>query len=100
MRAGRSDAYGKRDWIDPESTPRAGERGTRHCRSVEEYAIALHVDPKFLADTDPFIRRELQWLCLTCSNKKRCEHELAKGTATNHFPEFCPNAVSIDELLE
>src|SRR5262245_58861248 len=41
----------------------------------------------------------MKWLCITCNNKKRCEHELAKGTATEHFHEFCPNAVSIDELL-
>jgi hypothetical protein len=62
--------------------------------------VALHVDPKVLADMDPLIMRELQWLCITCSNKKRCEHELAKGTATKHFREFCPNAVSLDELFD
>ena len=44
--------------------------------------------------------RELKWLCITCSNKKRCEHELVKGTAPEHFREFCPNAVSLDELLD
>jgi hypothetical protein len=25
---------------------------------------------------------------------------LAKGTATEHFREFCPNAVSLDELFD
>ena len=62
--------------------------------------VALRVDPKVLADMDPLIRRELQWLCTTCSNKKRCEHELAKGTATEHFREFCANAVSLDALFD
>ena len=62
--------------------------------------VALRVDPKILADLDPLIWRELQWLCITCSNKKRCEHELAKGTATEHFREFCPNAVSLDALSD
>jgi hypothetical protein len=62
--------------------------------------VALHVDPKILADMDPLIMRELKWLCITCSNKKRCKHELAMGTATEHFREFCPNAVSLDELLD
>lgn len=60
---------------------------------------ALHVDPKVIADLDPLVMRELKWLCITCSNKKRCQHELAKGTATEHFREFCPNAMSLDELL-
>ena len=67
---------------------------------LKNMLVALHVDPKVVANTDPFIRQELQWLCLTCTNKKRCEHELAKGTATDHFREFCPNAVSIDELFD
>jgi hypothetical protein len=62
--------------------------------------VALHVDPKMIADMDPLVVREMKWLCITCNNKKRCEHELAKGTATEHFYEFCPNAVSIDELLD
>ena len=61
---------------------------------------ALHVDPKVLADLDPLIMRELKWLCITCGARKRCAHELAKGTATEHFREFCPNAVSLDELLD
>ena len=62
--------------------------------------VALRVDPKVLADMDPLIRRELQWLCITCSNKKRCEHELDKGTAAEHFREYCPNAVSIDARFD
>jgi hypothetical protein len=49
---------------------------------------------------DPLVMREMNWLCIKCGNKRRCEHELAKGTATEHFHEFCPNAVSIDELLD
>jgi hypothetical protein len=67
---------------------------------LKSMLVALHVDTKVLADLDPLIMRELQWLCITCSNKKRCKHELAKGTATQHFREFCPNAVSLDELLD
>jgi hypothetical protein len=62
--------------------------------------MALHVDRQIIADMDPLVMREMQWLCVTCSNKNRCEHELAKGTATEHFREFCPNAVSINELLD
>ena len=61
---------------------------------------ALRVDPKVLADLDPLIMRELKWLCITCGARKRCARELAKGTATEHFREYCPNAVSLDELLD
>jgi|SRR5262245_57151303 len=62
--------------------------------------VALHVDPKVIADLDPLVMRELKWLCITCSSKKRCAHELAKGTSAENFHEFCPNAMSLDELLD
>ena len=62
--------------------------------------VALQVDAKAITDMNPLIMRQLRWLCITCDNKKRCEHEFAKGTATEHFREFCPNTVAIDGLLD
>jgi hypothetical protein len=75
-------------------------KGPGDAKLLKTMLVALHVDPRILADMDPLIMRELKWLCITCSNKKRCEHELAMGTATEHFRQFCPNAVSLDELLD
>jgi hypothetical protein len=75
-------------------------KGPDSANLLERMLVELHVDPKIIADIDPLVMREMQWLCITCNNKKRCEHELAKGTASEHFHEFCPNAVSIDELLD
>ena len=66
---------------------------------LKRMLVALRVDPKVLADIDLLVMRELQWLCITCDNKKRCKRELVQGTAAEHFREFCPNAVSLDELL-
>jgi len=74
-------------------------KGHGNANLLKSMLVALHVDPKVIADMDPLVMRELKWLCITCSNKKRCEHELAKGTAAEHFREFCPNAVSLDELF-
>ena len=75
-------------------------KGPDSANLLKRMLVALHVDPKIIADMDPLVMREMQWLCITCNNKKRCEHELAKGTATEHFQEFCPNAVSIEEVLD
>ena len=75
-------------------------KGHGNANLLKSMLVALHVDPKVIADMDPLVMRELKWLCITCSNKKRCEHELAKGTAEEHFREFCPNAVSLDELFD
>jgi hypothetical protein len=75
-------------------------KGPDSANLLKRMLIALHVDRQIIADMDPLVMREMQWLCITCSNKNRCEHELAKGTAIKNFHEFCPNAVSIDELLD
>ena len=75
-------------------------KGHGNANLLKSMLVALHVDPKVIADMDPLVMRELKWLCITCSNKKRCENELAKGTAAEHFREFCPNAVSLDELFD
>ena len=86
--------------VTPSQLQELASKGPGNANLLKTMLVALQVDPKVLADMDPLIMRELKWLCITCSNKKRCEHELAMGTATEHFREFCPNAVSLDELLD
>ena len=86
--------------VTPSQLHELVSKGPGTANLLKTMLVALHVDPKVLADMDPLIMRELRWLCVTCSNKKRCEHELARGTAAKHFREFCPNAVSLVELLD
>jgi len=62
--------------------------------------VALKVDPDALEKADPYVMRDLQRLCTTCGTKKRCEHELARGTAGQNFREFCPNAFTLDVILD
>ena len=86
--------------VTPSQLHELVSRGPGATNLLKTMLVELHVDSKVLADMDPLVMRELQWLCITCNNKKRCERELANGTATEHFREFCPNAVSLDELLD
>jgi hypothetical protein len=86
--------------VTPSQLHELVSKGPGTANLLKTMLLALHVDPKVLADMDPLVMRELQWLCITCNDKKRCERELANGTATEHFREFCPNAVSLDELLD
>lgn len=60
---------------------------------------ALGVDPVALAEKDPLVMRDLQRLCTTCGHKGRCAHELADGTARDHFHAFCPNSYTLDALF-
>lgn len=85
--------------VTPDQLHEMASKGPGNADLLKSMLVALGVDPTVLAEMDPLVVRELKWLCITCSNKQRCEHELAKGTAAEHFREFCPNAVSLVELL-
>lgn len=67
---------------------------------LQKMLVALSVDPKVLAESEPALMRDLQRLCIVCGQKGRCQHELAQGTAAEHFHEFCPNAYSLDALFD
>ena len=75
-------------------------KGSRSADVLQKLLLALSVDPKALAKNDPALMRDLQRLCIVCSHKGRCQHELAKGTTAEHFREFCPNAYTLDALLK
>jgi len=67
---------------------------------LQKMLVALDVDPEALTKSNPAVMRDLQRLCISCSHKSRCQHELAAGTAAEHFHEFCPNAFTLDALFK
>jgi Family of unknown function (DUF6455) len=75
-------------------------KGPRSADVLQKMLLALSVDPQALAKNDPAVMRDLQRLCIVCSQKGRCQHELAQGTAAEHFREFCPNAYTLDALFK
>jgi Family of unknown function (DUF6455) len=75
-------------------------KGPHAADLVQKMLVALNVDPKAIANSNPLVMRDLQRLCINCNDKKRCASELNKGTAAEHFHEFCPNALTLDALFE
>jgi hypothetical protein len=75
-------------------------KGPGAAELLEKMLVALRVDPEALAKSNPAVMRDLQRLCVACSQKGRCQHELAEGTAAEHFREFCPNAFTLDALFK
>ena len=65
-----------------------------------ENATCPFVDPQALVKSDPAIMRDRQRICIFCSQKRRCQHELAERTAGENFREFCPNAYTLDALVQ
>jgi hypothetical protein len=75
-------------------------KGPGAAATLQKMLLALSVDPQEVAKADPAVMRDLQRLCVVCGQKRRCQHELARGTAAEHFREFCPNAYTLDALLQ
>ena len=75
-------------------------KGPNAADLVSKMLIALKVDPGEIARTNPLVMRDLQRLCITCGDKKRCAHELANTTAAEQYHEFCPNALTLNALFQ
>jgi hypothetical protein len=59
---------------------------------------ALGIDMADLARTETLVLRDMERVCSLCGHKRRCDHELATGTAAAHYEEFCANAPTIEGL--
>jgi len=74
-------------------------KGPHAADELPKLLRALGVDPQRLVSEDPARMRDLQRICITCGHKGRCQHDLAAGTITGHYHDYCPNAISIDALF-
>jgi hypothetical protein len=64
---------------------------------LEQMLAALGV--KAEGHEDAAVHRDLQRLCMSCSNKRRCVHEFDAGVPPEHFHEYCPNTYTLEALL-
>jgi hypothetical protein len=44
--------------------------------------------------------RDLERLCTTCRGKRRCRLDLANGVIADNFRDYCPNAFTLEALLQ
>ena len=59
---------------------------------------ALGIDQADLARTEAHVLRDMERVCSVCNHKRRCDYELAAGTAGANYEEYCGNASTIDGL--
>lgn len=67
--------------------------------ALRSLLVTLDVNPKEFDKIDPRIARDMQWLCINCSNKAQCSFDLSIGIAAATFCNFCPNAMALDEIF-
>src|SRR5262245_5688472 len=86
--------------IPVEDLRRLVTKGPVAADALPKMLSALSVDARALEDADPSVMRDLQRTCAFCDHKSLCQHELAEGTAAQHFRQFCPNAHTFDAVFK
>jgi hypothetical protein len=59
---------------------------------------SLGINDATLSRTQPPLQRDMVRVCSACQQKTRCDHDLDAGTSAQHYGQYCPNALAIDEL--
>src|SRR3990167_6666150 len=61
--------------VPPGGLREIASKGPGSADLLQKLLAALHVDPKEIAKANPGVMRDLQRLCVSCSDKTRCQHE-------------------------
>jgi hypothetical protein len=69
-------------------------------RSLVQLLKQLNLDPEAIRRELPETMHELETACVDCTQRTRCGHELAAGTAAVTYERFCPNAQRLMHLGE
>ncbi len=46
------------------------------------------------------VMRDMQRCCTTCDSKQECAHEIEDRPKQANWPEYCPNAMTLDALAQ
>ena len=67
---------------------------------LQELLDVLGLDKNGVENDEPLVMRDLERLCTTCREKRRCRFDLANGVIADNFRDYCPNAFTLDALLQ
>lgn len=84
--------------ISPDDLDELVRHGPHAADELPQMLKALGIDENSLATTQPLLLRDMERVCALCTDKRKCDHDLAAGTAAEHYKEYCLNAPTIDQL--
>jgi transcriptional regulator with XRE-family HTH domain len=73
-------------------------RGSHGVEELPKILEALGIDEAAISRAQPALLRDMERVCAFCNHKRRCNQELAAGTASSNYVEYCGNADAIDVL--
>jgi uncharacterized protein YjiS (DUF1127 family) len=74
--------------------------GPHAADELPKLLTALGIDSEALLRIQPLVYHDMERVCSTCLQKKRCNHELAAGSSPAHYEEYCINASTIDAIVQ
>jgi uncharacterized protein YjiS (DUF1127 family) len=84
--------------ISPGDLDELVRHGPHAADELPQMLKALGIDEEALARTQPMVLRDMERVCALCDHKSRCDHDLAAGTAAEHYEDYCLNAPTIDQF--
>jgi hypothetical protein len=86
--------------VHPSELATLAKKGPNAADLLQKLLVALGVDATSLEHDDPLVMRDLQRLCTTCTDKRQCQSDLVNGVIAVNFRDYCPNAFTLDALLQ
>lgn len=84
--------------VSPDDLDELVRHGPHAADELPQMLKALGIDENGLAASQPLLLRDMERVCALCDHKRQCDHDLAEGTAAEHYREYCLNAPTIEQL--
>jgi uncharacterized protein DUF6455 len=75
-------------------------RGPHAADELPKMMAALNLDLAAVKRAEPLVLRDMERVCSQCDHKRRCDHDLANGTAAQNHAEYCGNAPTLAALTK
>jgi len=86
--------------VSPDDLEQLVRNGPHAADELPKLLKTLGIDEATLADTQPFLLRDMERVCAMCGHKRECDHDIDAGTSAERYEGYCPNASTIASLDE
>jgi len=86
--------------VSPDDLEQLVRNGPHAADELPKLLKTLGIDEATLANTQPFLLRDMERVCAMCEQKRQCDRDLADGTSAERYQDYCANAPTIERLSE
>ena len=86
--------------VSPDALEQLVRNGPHAADELPKLLKTLGIDEATLANTQPFLLRDMERVCAMCEHKRRCDRDLAEGSSAEHYKDYCANAPTIERIGE